>query len=158
LRWVIGGVVVAVLSVAGCCGLGMWRLGTAVNDAQKAIERARADAEVDRRARTVVVDAAQLLQEFQNDADAAEQKFRGKYLELSGIVERGGTDAGGTAFVILHAGDENARIKIECFFEPEDEEDEVRIRRLDKGQAITVRGEYNGRVSNLQVRGCVLVK
>src|SRR5262249_23100390 len=65
LWWVLGGAAVVVLGAGGCCGLGMWRLSTAVKDAQMMMEQARADAEADRRARTVVVDAAQLLKEFQ---------------------------------------------------------------------------------------------
>src|SRR6516162_9747199 len=90
LWWVIGGVAIAVLGVAGCCGLGMWRLGTAVRDAQRMIAQAQADAEAERKARTVVVAAAQLLPEFQNDPAAADQKYMGKCPELTGVVERAG--------------------------------------------------------------------
>jgi hypothetical protein len=158
LRWVLGGVVVAVLSVGGCCGLGMWRVSMVLKDAEKAIEHAKADAEADRRARTVVVSAAELVQEFQNNPVAADRKYKGKYLEIAGVVDRTGTDGSGTPFVVLHAGDENAMLKIECFFRLTDEEDEVPIKRLGQGQTITVRGEYNGRVSNVQVRDGVLVK
>jgi hypothetical protein len=39
-----------------------------------------------------------------------------------------------------------------------DEKELARIRRLGKGQSITVSGEYDGRVSNIQLRECVLVK
>jgi hypothetical protein len=157
-RWVLGVTVVVMLGVGGCCGLGAWRFNRAVKDVEKQMEQAKADAEAHRKARTVVVSATQLLQEFQNDAAAADKKYKGKYLEISGVVERSGQDGSGIPFVILHAGDENAKLKIECFFELAEEEDENRIEGLRKGQAITVRGEYEGRVSNLQVRDCVLVK
>jgi hypothetical protein len=132
-------------------------MGTALQDVRKEIERAKADAEADRRARTVVVTAADLLQEFQ-DAAAADRKYQGKYLEVSGVVDRAGTDGGNTPFVVLHGGDEDAPLKIECFFAPTGPADAARIRGLDKGQAIKVRGEYSGRVSHVQVRDCVLVK
>jgi hypothetical protein len=158
LRWVIGGVVVAVLSVWVCGGVGMWLLTTVVKNAQKEMEQAQADEEADRRARTVVVAAAQLLQEFQDGADAADRKYQDKYLEISGVVERGGTSRDGIPFVVLHAGDENAKIKIECFFDSADDEDEAWIKQLRKGQIITLRGEYSGRVSHVQIRECVLVK
>ena len=157
-RWLIGGAVVAVLGVAGCCGLGMWRMGQAMKDVQQQIEQAQAEAEAKRRERTVVVPAAQLLQEFQDDPVAADRKYKGKYLEVSGVVERGGQDANEMHFVILHGGDEKAKLRIECFFFPEDEEDEGRIERLEKGQPVTVRGEYSGRVTNVQLRQCVLGK
>jgi hypothetical protein len=162
LRWVLGGVLVAVLGVAGCCGIGMWRLGTAFQDAQKealkAMEQAKADAEADRRARTVVVAAADLLKEFGKDAAAADRKYAGKYLEISGVVERGGRGRHDAPFVVLTGPDENAKLKVECFFDLADRKAESRIKRLDKGQSITVRGEYDGQVSNVQVRECVLVK
>lgn len=157
VRWLVGGALVVALGVAGCCGLGAWRLNLAVKDAQEAAEQARANAEADRRARTVVVGAAQMLQEFEN-ATEADQKYRGKCLELSGVVERVGRDRNEMLFIILHAGDESAKLKIECFFDPADRPDEVRIEQLVKGQAVTVRGEYGGRVSHVQLQDCVLVK
>jgi hypothetical protein len=158
LKWVLGGLIAAVLGVAGCCGLGAWLLRTAVNDAGKAMEQARAEAEAARRARTVVVTAAQLLHEFQNDPAAADRKYKGKHLEISGVVERVGRDGDDTPFVILHAGDDRVKLRIECYFDPADEEDEARIERLGQGQTVTVRGDYGSRVSNVQVRDCVLVK
>jgi hypothetical protein len=133
-------------------------MGTAISDARKAIEQAQANAEAERKARTVVVAAADLLKEFHDDPAAADRKYKGKYLEVSGIVERRGKGGGSGPFVILHAGDEKTPLKIECFFAFLDEEDEVLNKRLAKGQAVTVRGEYGGRVSHLQLRGCVLVK
>ena len=158
LRWLLGGAVVAALAVVGCCGLGMWHLRTAVQDMQRAAEQAQAEAEAERQARTVAVTAAQLLQEFRDDPAAADHKYAGKFLELTGVVERVGQGRDDTPFVILHAGDEDAKLKVECFFEPASEADEARVRRLGKGQTITVRGEYDGQVSNVQVRECVLVK
>jgi len=158
LRWLLGGVVVAALGVAGCCGLGMWRLATVFKDAQKMMEQAKADAEADRRARTVVVSAADLLQEFANDPASADRKYAGKYLEVSGVVERSGQGRHETSFIILNGDDENVKLKIECFFDLADKKDEAQIKRLDKGQAITVRGEYDRQVSNVQLRDCVLVE
>ena len=148
---------IAALCVASCCGLGMWRLGTALQDAQSAIEKARLDAEADRKARTIAVAAADILQEFQNDAATADRKYKGKVLELTGVVERAGAGAGGRSFVILNAGEDRDQLKVECFFDYVNVEGEL-DGKLKKGQAITVRGEYGGQVSHVQVRGCVLVK
>jgi hypothetical protein len=158
LKWLLGGMLAAGLGVAGCCGLGAWGINRAAKDAQAEFERAEADAEAERKARTVVVPAAQLLAEFQADPAAADQKYKGKYLEVSGVVERGGKQGGHTPFVVLHGGDERPALRVECFFSFEDEEDEGRIERFGKGRPVTVRGEYDGRVSNVQLRECVLVK
>jgi hypothetical protein len=162
LRWVLGGAVVVTLCVVGCCGLGMWRLSTVFQDAQKmmeqAMEQAKSDAEADRRARTVVVSAADLLQEFRDDPESADRKYAGKYLEISGVVQRIGQGRHETSFLILTGGDEKGKLKIECFFDMADKKEEAQIKRLDKGQSITVRGEYDRQVSNVQVRECVLVE
>src|SRR5262245_19643589 len=85
LWWVLGGTFVAARSGGGCCGI--WRLGKSIRDARNEVEREQVDVEADRRARTVVVTAAQLLHEFQKDREAADRKYTDKYLEISGVVE-----------------------------------------------------------------------
>jgi hypothetical protein len=158
LRWIFAGAVALVVGVAGCCGLGSWRMGSALEDAQEAVEKARAEFEAQRKARAVAVAAADLLQEFQDDPAAADKKYKGKCLEVSGVVERTGKSGDIIPFAILHAGDEQAQIKIECFFDFEfANPKEEASQRLKKGQAVTVRGDYGGRVSHLQLRSCVLV-
>jgi tRNA_anti-like len=158
LRWVLIAALVAVVSIGGCCGVQMWQVGMAVRDMQKDMEEAQAAIEADRKARTVVVSAADFLREFQTDADTADRKYTGKYLELTGVVERVGQRANETPFVILDAGDENARLKIECFFDFVDQFAENRVKQLPKGRTITLCGEYDGQVSNVQLRDCVLVE
>lgn len=157
VKWVVAGALAVVVLFGGCCGLGMWRFGNAMRDMQKEIAQAQAQAEADRKARTVAVNAADLLAEFKADPDAADKKYDGKYLELTGTVERTGRGKEGV-FVVLHGGDEAAKVKIECFFDYADRNLEGRLLRLPKGQTITVRGEYDGQVSNVQVRECELVK
>lgn len=158
LRWVLGGAVVTVVAVLAVCWiLGIWPARRADNDVEKLMTQMKAAIETQRRTRMVVVTAADLLQQCQNDP-ASERKYQGKYLEISGIVERCGKDGDQTPFVILHGGDQQAKLKIECFFDDADEGEAARIVRLSKGQTITVRGEYDGRVSHLQIRECVLVR
>jgi|SRR5579872_7029592 len=155
LLLIIGMVSVAVLVVAGYWILGVQPQGRAVNNSRRSIERSKAEADALRRARTVVLPATQLLQEFQNNPDA-DRKYKGKYLEILGFVERVVADGDDPPMVVLHAGDERTTLKIECFFDAATEKDENRIKRLRKNQTITVSGEYDGRDSNLQIRDCVL--
>jgi hypothetical protein len=158
LKWILGGLAIGFLAVVGCCGVGAWRAGAMMQDLQQQAAQEAAEFEAKRQARTVIVDAAELLQEFQKDPTAADDKYADKYLELTGIVERTGEDRFGQTFVVLHGGDENAKLKVECFFRPTGDRDEARIKRLAKGRTITLRGEYQGRVSNVQLQDCVLVK
>lgn len=158
VRWLLFAGLGAILSVAGCCGLGAWQGGRALRDAQQQMERARAEEEARRKARTIVVTAAQLLKEFQDDPEAAGRKYEGKYLEMSGVVERVGRKGNESHFVVLHGGDEQAKLRIECYFFPADEMEEARLDRLGKGDAVIIRGEYDGRVTNVQMRECELAK
>src|SRR5262245_33064136 len=139
---------------AAAWGCGAW----AIRDAREQAERARAEEEASRRERTVAVTAARLLREFQDDPAAADRKYKGKYLEVSGLVERVGRTRSEAHFVILHGGDRRAKVRIECFFPHAGDEVEGRLGRLGEGQTVTVRGEYGGRVSNVQMRDCVLVE
>jgi hypothetical protein len=158
LKWVGVGLLVGVLLVAGCCGIGMWKLGDAVQDAQRQMELAQAKMEAERKARTVVVSAAELLNEFNTAPTEADKKYDQKYLELTGIVERTGQARHDPIFIIMHAGDDTAKIKIECFFDLADDKEEAELKRFTKGQRIKLRGEYDGHVSNVRLRDCTLVK
>ena len=157
LKGVLIGLLIAVVAVVGCCGIGTWRMGQKFDDFQQEMLQAQAQAEAERQARTVVVSAADLLREFKEDPQAADDKYFGKYLELTGVVERAGRDRNDTPFLILHAGDGTVAVKIECFFELAGRADEARVRRLPKGQTVTVRGEYDGQVSHIQLRDCTLL-
>jgi hypothetical protein len=150
-------VVVLLLAVAVliCVGFEVGRRGQ-VNGPPRVPERAQAEAA--RRAPDVVISASRLLREFQSDP-GAEKKYRGKYLEISfGVVERSGTDPDGTPFVVLTAGDERAALKIECFFDSADDEEETRLQQLPRGGMISLCGRFSDRVSHLQLRECVLIK
>jgi hypothetical protein len=157
-KWVIIGTVVGVVGMGACCGVGFWLVGVAFDKAQQEFVQTRAEMEAARKARTVVAKAADLLREFESDAARAEKKYKGKYLELTGVVERVGGGKDDPHFVILHGGDENARLKIECFFDLADEDDDLVLQVLETGRTITLRGEFAGRVSNLQLRQCELAK
>lgn len=157
LTWVLGGVLAVVILVGGCCGITFWQMGKAARNFQQDMVQAQAQMEAERKARTVAVNAADLLAEFKADPDVADKKYDGKYLELTGTVERTGRGKEGV-FVVLHGGDETAKVKVECFFDLANHQEEGRILRLKPGQTVTVRGEYDGQVSNVQVRECELVK
>jgi hypothetical protein len=132
-------------------------MNTMVRDAQREFEQVMAQEAADRQARTVVVAAADLVRDFGKDPVSADRKYAGKYLEISGVVEKSGQGRDETTFVVLNGEGENPKFKIECFFDSANMRDQARIRSLEKGQSITLRGEYHGQVSNLQVRACVLV-
>ena len=156
VKWILIGGVSSLALFAGCCALGVWRIGGAFEDAQKQLQEMQAQQEADRKARTVVVSAAELLREFKEDANAADQKYVGKYLELTGVIERTAGGRRGNPYIVLHGGDEAAKVKIECHISYMVPADDLRFRRLRQGQTITIRGEYMGLEGHIQVEECLL--
>jgi DNA-directed RNA polymerase subunit RPC12/RpoP len=155
--WVVGGLVavgLAVLLFCGVAGVGFYRL---VQKTKTEINRIEAEVEEDRKARTVVVSAADLGQEFRTNPRAAGKKYEDKYLEITGVVERVGKDAEDTPFVILHGGVGKEDLRVECFFDGGDEDD-PRVAKLRQGQTITLRGEFGGGVASVRLHDCVLVR
>jgi hypothetical protein len=151
-RWVIGAVLITMFIAVGRMGFfGGGPPQPAPDEDQKADVR-----RVARRADATTHSAARLLREFQTNPDA-DQKYKGKHLDLFGAVERTGKDQNGTFFVILYGADERAELKIECLFNDADPEDETRLARLRKGQTVALCGLYVGRSGNLQIRDCFLI-
>jgi hypothetical protein len=157
-QWVLGALLVTLLGCGGCCGFGAWFGGQKAEELREQAEREREAAEANRKARTVTVTAGPLLQAFEADPAAGDETYKGKYLHLTGVVERVGTDPDERPFVVLHGGDEKAKLRVECFFRPSSDEEDDALRKLTKGQQVTVRGEFRGRVTNVQLRECALDK
>ena len=158
-RWFLISAACSLITFVGCCGMNMCQMPFMFRDAQKQMEELRAQMEADRKARTVVVKAEDLLQAFDDDAAEADKKYKGKYLEMTGVVDRTGKDGHGILFAVVHGGDEDAKVKVECFFGFETTRDEKQLNdQLPKGKTATIRGEYTGRVSNVQMRDCSLAK
>ncbi|MDY3562595.1 OB-fold putative lipoprotein [Gemmata sp. JC673] len=158
-RRAIGGGFLLMFVLAVCYGLGMWGGNRTDRNIERQMAEVRAQIEADRKMRTLSISATQLLQEFQADPTAADRKYRHKYLEIDGVIERNGTDREDDApFLVLHAGDDAAKLRIECFFDTSDDDEEAQLKRLKKGDRVIVRGEYGGQVSNVQVRDCTLAK
>lgn len=153
--WIIGGVVALVLCVAVCCGGGFIMMGRGVQNVQREMERLEAD----RRARTVTVEAGQFLQEFDANPNAADRRYDGKYVEVTGVVDRVGQDRGDAPYILLRGAAGKPGRRIECRFDISDEDEEARVLRLRPGMQVTVQGEYDGQFENIvQLSECVLLR
>ena len=85
---------------------------------------------------------------------AADQKFKGKRLAISGTVEGVGRDLLNSMFVTL-AGPPDSFREVQCFFG-----DELRgqLAQLSPGQSITVAGRCDGLFGNVLIRDCRLIR
>ncbi len=147
------------LVFALCCGgifFGFYRVGQA---AKKEIERIEREAEADRKARTVAVGAGQLVQEFDANANGADRKYDGKWLEVTGVVDRVAKDEFQTVYVTLRGeGKSNRRVK--CSFDFANGVEEAEVLKLRPGQHVTIGGEYDdGLAGNVvELSECILRK
>lgn len=99
-----------------------------------------------------VLPAAQLFKEFK-DEKAAEEKYLGKVLEVSGLVDHVGTDSADQPFVAFKG--EEGLGDVQCFF-PRSQSDE--ILKMTKGQNVTLRGVCLTKVIHVALDNCEFVQ
>ena len=99
--------------------------------------------------------ARELFQAYDQNEVAADEKYEGKVLEISGRVEDIGKDITDTIYVTLEAGGGSGFFSVQCYFADTHASDAA---KLSKGDGITVKGLCNGMVGNVSIRGCSIVK
>lgn len=93
--------------------------------------------------------AADLLREYEANTLAADAKYKGKALRVSGAVDAVGTDFSGHAYVTLES--DSLIFHIQCYFADSHKSE---ASRFSKGQYVTVRGICIGKpVANVCLEG-----
>jgi hypothetical protein len=95
----------------------------------------------------------QLYEEFEANEVAADLKYEGKFIEVSGTVDHIGKDLMGTAYVRLYSS-RGTLNDLLCFF---DEANEYQVAPLVKGQDAIVRGKYTPSINYPVLKQCVVV-
>jgi hypothetical protein len=109
------------------------------------------EAEIKNESPAVEISASQLYADYESNGVAADQKYKGKVLLVSGTVNNIDRDITDNIYVTLK-GDEYFG-DIQCFFA----EDHVNTAsQLSKGQQITVKGKCDGKMMNVMLKGCVI--
>jgi hypothetical protein len=97
----------------------------------------------------IIVDAAVLFQDFQQDEVAANKKYLDKIIEVKGIISES-TVSPGTSSVQLHAGDGPGGINCSL------SNSETRTQIPVKGSLITVKGKCSGFLMDVTLVDCVI--
>lgn len=100
----------------------------------------------------IKVTASTLAKAYADNEVAADQKYKGKTVEVSGTVKDIGVMLG-NAFVILEGN--QILSDIQCFF---DRSQDGELASLKKGTSIVLRGEVDGKSLNVGVKDCEIVK
>ena len=104
----------------------------------------------------IKVTAMKLSEDYKANEIAADAKYKGNTLEVSGTISDIGTDVLNTPYVTFNTG-EYSFLGVQCMF---GESDSPVLAKLSKGQALTVRGsvEGGGKVMNVLLNNCQIVK
>jgi hypothetical protein len=98
------------------------------------------------------VTADQLASEYKSNEVAADAKYKGKVVIVSGTVQDIGKDVMDDAYIII--GGEKLLDSVQCFFT---EGQQSSVARLSKGQHVRVKGEVGGKmIVNILVSKCTL--
>ncbi len=143
---VVGGLLTMVLGIVGCCAAFM---GLAEKFGGNVANVSRADPPLQ------TVTAAQLVQEFQADEAAANAKYRGAMVEVTGAFLQTGRDPDGTRYVQLQGG--AGGVLVHCLFPDEDPDEMATFNGLRKGQQVTIEGECAGKSGHVRLTDCVLI-
>lgn len=98
----------------------------------------------------VAVSASQLYSDYKQNELAADEKYKGKMIEVSGTVATI-EEMFGQKFVTLNTGDILG--KIQCFL---DDSEGSKAASLTVGQQITLTGKGDGMSLNVAMKGCVI--
>ncbi len=92
---------------------------------------------------------------YRNNKFAADEKYKGKIIKMSGIIRNIDESFFGTPYISIADGEGLFDNSVQCYFPSGDESKKI-LSRLTKGQRITVIGRCGGGTSSLE--NCIIVK
>jgi amino acid permease len=102
----------------------------------------------------IKVTATTLSNDYSANEVSADQKYKTNLVEISGIVYSIGKDILDTPYVSLK-GDQYGVMNIQCMFS---KNNETELAQVTKGQNITLLGTVSGKMMNILVNDCKIVK
>lgn len=102
----------------------------------------------------IAVSAPNLYADYEANEVAADEKYKGKTIDVQGTIETIGKDIVDSMYVTLSINKPMSIGSIQCMF---DGEHKAELTSLKKGQKVTLRGEVSGKMGNVLVRNCVIV-
>ncbi|MCK5577553.1 MAG: hypothetical protein KAI14_04470 [Dehalococcoidales bacterium] len=97
----------------------------------------------------------QLISDYAEDANAADAKYSGRLLEVSGVASRVEVnDTMDVRYIVLVSTNQEQLQSIRCVF---DKKYGPEMNRLEKGQKVTIQGIYEGSLIDFRMKDCVIV-
>jgi hypothetical protein len=95
--------------------------------------------------------ADQLYSEYKANEVAADARYKGKIVLVSGTIQNIGKDVLDSAYIVV--GGKGFLDGVQCSFTKGEESS---VARLSKGQSVAVKGEVSGKMGNVQLNKCSL--
>ena len=103
--------------------------------------------------RDPAVDATDLYQEYETDQLAADRKYKGRVVLISGAVKYVDRDVVGTLFLTLRGNDLLG--SVQCYF---GDDYATKLAHLRAGDIVEIQGRCTGLVINVLLKECSIVK
>jgi RNA polymerase subunit RPABC4/transcription elongation factor Spt4 len=142
--WVI--VVVVSLSVAGQGGKDTVQSSANAKD----IKQSTSESEPEQ---SISVTAEQLLEAYNENEVKADSQYKGKVLEVTGIVNTIGKDILDEAYVTVGSGEPYEVWSVQCYFGKGDLDS---ISELSPGDTVTISGKCSGKTLNVALKQCTV--
>lgn len=105
----------------------------------------------------IKVDYEKLHKDYMDNPIAADEKYKGKILELTGKVYNIDREIAGNPYITFNIGGEYSFQDVRITFKKSEEE---KVTKLKKGQKVTIRGECRGTLlsTTVSLNDCEIVK
>ena len=97
----------------------------------------------------LIVSAKKLYKDYNANEIAADEKYKGKIIEVTGVIRDIGNDIMDNAYVTL-VGDQYFG-DIQCYFS-----EKSVVASLSKGKRITIIGSCSGLMMNVHINNCIV--
>ncbi len=102
----------------------------------------------------IQISAVDLLAAYDENAVQADNDYKDKLLEVTGIVNSVDRDILNDVYVTINDGGEYSILSVQCYFEDEDEI--AKTAELSAGDEVTIVGTCDGETINVIMRDCTI--
>lgn len=99
------------------------------------------------------ISASDLFKAYDANELAADEKYKGKTLEISGVIGELGKDILGSPYILLRPSGVLV-FGVQCMLD--DSEQASKASQLSKGASVTLTGDVSGKLGNIVVRNCTI--
>ncbi len=145
-------IVAAVVYFIGLALLGAGLAGAATEGSR--IRQERTAGEVANAVNVIRISAAQIVSDYEANEVAADGKYKGKILEIKGVIDSISKDMLNNPQVVLSSGNTRTFRSVQCSFTSDQQN---ALAALTKGSQIAIRGKCDGLMANVQLSGSQII-